>query len=40
MPDFGGPNAWNMREKWKSMTDEERAVFKQRFKDRCHPRRG
>jgi hypothetical protein len=31
-PGFAGPD---MREKWKSMTDEERAVFKQRFKDRC-----
>ena len=37
-PGFGGPSR-EMREKWMNMTDEERALFKQRFKDRCHDRR-
>jgi len=30
-----GWQARDMREKWAKMSDEERAVFKQRFKDRC-----
>lgn len=35
---FGGPSR-AMREKWTNMTDEERAMFKQRFKDRCRSMR-
>lgn len=35
---FGGAGQ-GMREKWMKMSDEERATFKQRFKDRCRNRR-
>jgi hypothetical protein len=35
---FGGPGR-DMREKWAVMSDEERAKFKERFRDRCHNRR-
>ncbi|MEO6524934.1 MAG: hypothetical protein ABIN91_24825 [Mucilaginibacter sp.] len=35
---FGGPTR-EMREKWMGMSDEERAKFKQRFRDRCGNRR-
>lgn len=31
---FGGPTR-EMREKWMKMNDEQRAKFKERFKDRC-----
>jgi hypothetical protein len=35
---FGGPTR-EMREKWSGMSDEERAIFKQRLRDRCGNRR-
>lgn len=37
-PGFGGPSR-AMREKWTNMTDEERAIFKERFKDKCRSMR-
>lgn len=33
-----GMQPHEMREKWRNMSDEERALFKQRFKDRCRNR--
>lgn len=36
-PPFGGPTH-AMREKWMKMSDEERAKFKERFRDRCRNR--
>lgn len=37
-PGWGGGPTPEMREKWMSMSDEERALFKQKFKDRCRNR--